>query len=162
MKTTLSQLFLLAALIAQPALAEVDVRFLQPDHYTDVGEQREATRIFLEIEQYLIALGARYLPPGQRLAVEVLDVDLAGRVEMVGRRLDLVRVLRGKADAPLLRLRYVLYAGEQPLAQGEEALTDMMYLDRPGSVGADEPLFYEKRLLLDWFRARFGAPPAKD
>ena len=152
---------LLAALGVPSAYAGLEVRFIQPEHYTDIGDRSDADRILKEFDQYLNMLGARYLGPRQRLTIDILDIDLAGRVEMLGRQLELIRVLRGRADAPALHLRYTLYDGDQLLSTGEELLTDAMYLEHAASIGADGPLYYEKQLLLDWFRARFQAP-AKD
>ena len=111
--------------------------------------------------RHLQHLGELYLAPGLRLQIEVLEVDLAGRLEMVGRSLRLVRVLRARFDAPRLVLRYTLRAGEQVLQRGEDSLTDPMYLDHAHGRINEEPLFYEKQLLDDWFKARFGPPPSR-
>ncbi len=55
-----------------------------------------------------------------------------------------------------MRLRHTLRRGEQVRSQGEDTLTDLMYLDHSDGHNSDVPLYHEKVLLERWFRTRFG------
>lgn len=139
------------------AAGRVEVRFVEPEHYTDIGRAPvDRERHLGLLERHLQALGAR-LPDGQVLRLEVLDVDLAGEERWVGRHPDL-RVLRGRADWPRMQLRYTLIAGGQTLRSGDERLQDMAYLERGGSLGRGEALAYDLRMLDEWFAARVLGP----
>jgi len=150
-----------AAAPAAWAAGAVEVRFIDPGRYADLGwraldQERNLERLRAHFE----GLAAR-LPDGQRLAIEVLDVDLAGE-EVPGRHIDPVRVLRGRADWPRMRLRWQLSIPAGASRSGEEWLSDMTYLERlPPVSAASEALPYDLRMVDDWFRARIvqGQPP---
>ena len=154
---------LAAALLSAPLQAQaagtVEVRFIEPRHFTDAGFGELATgRTTQALAEHLKRLG-RALPDGQTLRIEVLDVDLAGNVKP-GRRGD-IRVLRGGADWPRIKLRYTLTEGARTLRSGEETLSDLNYLGTPPR-GADSGLLpYEERLLSRWFGERFVAAQAQ-
>jgi hypothetical protein len=60
------------------------VTFVDPGHYRDAAFQRDYQAddaVLKGIEQHLQHLGSRYLAPEQKLSVEILDIDLAGRFE---------------------------------------------------------------------------------
>lgn len=135
------------------ARAAVTVTFVEAERFADIGFKSSDRREALDrLEAHLKHWGVRHLRTGESLAIDVLDVDLAGELRP-GPRDDL-RVLRGGADFPRMRLRYVLASGGRTLAAGEERLVDLDYLDRRASLHADEPLFYERRMLDDWLAAR--------
>ncbi len=78
------------------------------------------------------------------------------------RHIDPVRVLRGRADWPRMRLRWQLSIPAGASRLGEEWLSDMTYLERlPPVSAASEALPYDLRMVDDWFRARIvqGQPP---
>ena len=140
--------------IAAHAAGSAEVRFVEPATFTDAGSnpmdrERALATLAAHIEQL-----AHRLPEGQRLRVDVLDVDLAG--EPIFRRGNDVRVLRGGADWPRLHLRWSLTQGERTLKSGDERLSDLGYLQsRIGLAAADGDLPFEKRLLTNWFRGQF-------
>lgn len=147
-----------AALVAmaRPAHAAgtADVRFVEPERFSDAG------RSAFDREQVLASLGthltqlAQRLPDGQRLRIEVLDLDLAG--ESILRHGTDVRVLRGGADWPQIRLRWTLEQGGVALKSGEDRLSDLGYLSGRASHASSEGAFpHERRLLTQWFRAQF-------
>jgi hypothetical protein len=152
-----------AAWLWAPAPAQaagtVEVRFVEPERFTDIGFQTlDRERDLQEIAAHLHKLGQR-LPEGQTLRIEVLDVDLAGHVWPRG--IGELRILRGRADWPAISLRWTLQQGGETLASGEERITDMNYLTGiPPSVRLGA-LPYEKRMLARWFGERFeaGGPP---
>lgn len=144
------------AMSAAAANAGVVVSFQDSDHYTDARTDGYSRATATEgIERHLQALGGRYLTPQQTLRVEVLDIDLAGTLEFTKRATQL-RVLRDNGDGPTIRLRYALESGGMVLASGEETLSDRSYMRMRRNIGADSAaLYYEKRLLDEWFKSRF-------
>jgi hypothetical protein len=155
--TTLAASLVLFAAGAAHAGGVVNVTFVEPDKYYDSGNnQFDRPTNLKTIEQFLQDLGKRYLPDGQVLDIEVLNVDLAGYARPT-RHGDL-RVVRGGADWPSFQLRYKLSAGAQPLKQGEERVADMNYTGHIAAYGVRDPLRYEKQMLDGWFKARFTAP----
>ncbi|TVR63973.1 MAG: DUF3016 domain-containing protein [Candidatus Competibacteraceae bacterium] len=99
---------------------------------------------------------ARCLADGETLAIEVLDVDLAGRNEWWHRAGHDLRVMRA-ITWPRLDLRYVWRdATGTVLQEGRERVTDMDYLRRSARVRfATVPLPDEQAMLRDWFARRF-------
>ncbi len=141
---------------ATAAPATVEVRYVDPDQFADIG------RSTWDRERALNALTAHFqklgqaLPEGQTLRVDVTDVDLAGNLQPWGWHE--LRVLRGQADWPVLTLRYTLLEGERTLKTGQARLADLSYMqhlsvrDRAG-----EELGPEKRMLRRWFEDTFTA-----
>jgi hypothetical protein len=148
---------LLTVAAAAQAGGTVNVKFVEPDKFYDAGNRTFDQAANLKvIEQFMQQLGQRYLPDGQVLDIDVLDVDLAGYVRPT-RNGDL-RVVRGKADWPSFSLRYALSSGGQALKSGEERVKDMNYTGHIPSYGTRDPLRYEKQVLDGWFKERFTAP----
>jgi hypothetical protein len=149
---------LMGALVSTGSAASagsVEVAFVQPQRYADALDSNlDATANLLALAQYLEGLGRKYLPPDQTLRVDVLDVDLAGKLQPT-RRWGLVRVVGGRLDWPRMVVRYRLEEHGQVVASGEEALTDMGYDLRLGSLPGHESLEADKRMLRDWFRSHF-------
>ena len=148
---------LCAAAAAAQAGGTVNVSFVEPDKFYDSGNSPFDKPINLKtIEVFLKDLGQRYLPDGQVLDIEVLNVDLAGYVKPT-RHGDL-RFVRGGADWPSFQLRYKLAGGGQTLKQSEERVADLNYTGHIASYSNREPLRYEKQMLDGWFKSRFSAP----
>jgi hypothetical protein len=149
----------LAALAAltSAAAARVDIRFIQPERYVDEDFRNSYTRerLVAEFDRFLKAEGARHVRAGQTLRIEVLDIDLAGQNRPFASRLGDVRVMR-EVTPPSVRLRYVLEERGRVVARGEETLLDWNYLSNARARNSSEWLPYEKAMLRDWFRRRFG------
>jgi len=153
---------LLAALVAGPAHAAVEVKFVDPEHFTDTGAQydsKTAKARLDELARFLVELGTRYLRPDQNLAIEVLDVDLAGQVEWWHRNTYDLRVMRD-VTWPRIKLHYTLAQNGRTVAEAEETLRDPYYQWQVNLQHTNDPLRYEKAMLEDWFRARFGQSAA--
>lgn len=103
------------------------------------------------IAEHIGRLAGRALPAGQRIEVEITDVDLAGEMRWLRHSAQEVRVIRGRADFPRIELKWALKEGDRTLRQGEERLVDLAYTSRVNRYGRDEPLRYEKRMLDEWF-----------
>jgi hypothetical protein len=148
---------------AQTMPPDVRVAFVQPEHYTDAnlygGYGEKALEPALrEIRQDLQHLGARYLQPGEVLSIEILDVDLAGRFEPWRALAQDVRFMR-EVTWPRIKLRYVLQSGMHPPLSAEEEVSDQTYLLNAAVLGRSTQVMpYEKAMLENWFRARFGHP----
>jgi len=157
----------LAAMCALPAHAAgvVEVSFLaDPHQYSDPGrDPTDAERNEQILARHLQALGARWLPDGQQLKIDVLDLNLAGELRPARRAaVDQVRIARGGADVPQIKVRYTLSEGGRVLMSGEETVSDLDYLRHGTDIGLWEPLRNEKRMLDSWFKARIvdRKPPA--
>jgi len=154
-------LFAAVALAAAPASATTVVTFADPDGMTDVSNERwEAKRTMDALGAHIQQLGDRYIAANDTLRVEVLDIDLAGWTRWSGRDpSNRVRIARGSADFPSMRVRYTLESGGRTRT-GEARLSDLAYMHHgytPRKV--NESYYYEKKLLEDWFKSTFAEPP---
>ena len=146
-----------AGLVAHAA-GTVQVSYAQPDRFVDAGNRRsDVADTLKELTGHFEALAKRHLPDGQALTIEVLDIDLAGEVRPSRRTAQDIRLLKGQADWPRIKLRYTLESAGQAPRKAEQWVSDMGYLHRLGDRYASESLGYEKRMLAEWFSAEFGA-----
>ena len=153
-RTLLLSLLLTVACAA--AAGTVEVSFVNPASYIDAGGSPWDKDANLKVlERHLQVLGRRLLPANQVLKVELLDVDLAGNLQPARIRGDDVRVLRGNADFPRIHLKYTLEADGMAHGSGTEWVVDLDYAHGVPSWHDAEPLYYEKRMLETWFKARF-------
>ena len=155
---TLRILLAAAVLAAVPSYATTVVTFVgNPDTYTDVANERWETQSTLDqLGAHIKRLGDRYIAPEDTLRIEVLDIDLAGWPRWAGRGPDKVRVARGGADFPSMKVRYTLEShGRTRIA--EETISDPAYMNHGSMLrSSSEPLYHEKRMLDDWFRSTFS------
>jgi hypothetical protein len=144
----------IAALVlwAGPAGAAVTVNFANPERYADA--KLNGVAVLPALKAYFQQLGARHLGRGQDLKITVLDVDLAGR-EAPERGLSFPRILSG-VTWPKIKVSYVLSQNRKVIESREELISDQFYQAQPGGRSSGDPLFYEKAMLDDWFRGRFG------
>ncbi len=150
----------LVALSAQ-AVGTVQVSFVQPEQFADAGDARRDVQGNLGVlARHLESLAAR-LGAGQKLSIEVIDVDLAGELRPWRHAQQDLRVLRGAADIPRIRLRYSLEEAGRASRSGEHVVVDAGYLQRFNRYPSGEALRYEKRMLDDWFSEQFASAPAK-
>lgn len=159
MNTNLKHLALagLVLLSAGGASAAVTVAFSHPENFRDLPfSPIDREHVLKELGEHFALLGKR-LPPGQDLRVEVLDLDMAGRIYPNFRGREDIRVLRGGADWPHMVVRYSLVSNGQVIASGEDQLSDMMYLNRINRYSDGDTLRYEKRMIDDWFKEKFAA-----
>jgi hypothetical protein len=138
--------------------ATVTVTFTKSDGYADMPfTPWEKERVMKDLQSHFDKLGAQ-LPQGQDLKVEILDIDLAGRIEpRIGVSHD-IRILKGGADWPIIQLRYSVESQNKVLKSGESRVADMTYLSHFNRYSANEPLRYEKKMLDDWFKKVMADP----
>lgn len=154
---------LLCACLAAGACAAtagtVDVRFVNSRLYADAGNTAWEEEANLQtIDRHLKARGQRWLPDNHVLKVDVLDVDLAGAVRPFHGGPE-IRVLRGGADFPRIHLKYTLEVDGKVERSADEWLTDLNYSGRLTGGRNSESLHYEKRMIDEWFKARFLQGP---
>lgn len=150
-------LAVLVVLTAGGASAAVSVAFSHPESYRDLPfAQTDREAVLKELGEHFAWLG-KELPAGQDLKVEVLELDMAGRIRPNFRGGQDLRVLRGGADWPQMVLRYSLESNGRVIASGEDKLSDMDYLGHINRYADGDSLRYEKRMIDDWFRKKFAA-----
>ncbi len=149
------------ALAAGSAGAAVTVTYLAPEHYADVPRDSGARdNMMSDLTDHFTWLGTA-LPPGQDLRIEVLDIDLAGREEPNPRAVRDIRVMRGGADWPRMRLRFSVEQNGQVLKSGEAQLSDMDYMAKVSRYGEEEPQRYEKAMIDRWFEKNIAPLPGR-
>ena len=149
------------SLFTGSALAAVTVNYVKPDSFNDMPwSANDRAEVLKNITAHFTKLGAK-LPADQDLKIDVTDIDLAGRIEPNAHysRNDL-RILRGGADWPSMRLHYVLESKGTVLRSGDEKLSDMTYLDHYNHYTSNEPLRYEKKMIESWFLKTIVPPAA--
>ena len=147
--------------IAAPT-GSVEVRFIEPDKYVDAnnrfssGLKPEAT--LAELRRLIEQVTSPFLAPGERLVVEILNVDLAGGPNPGANFPYGLRVVTD-ATPPSFRLRYTLTDRRgQRIASNEERVSDINFL--LGARAAQSGSFpYERELLREWARRRFANRP---
>lgn len=145
---------LLALAGATSAAAATEVRFINPEKFSDLREIRVLPSNYLApIAAHIKALVDKDLP-GMSLEVDITDVDLAGEIEPVGPRMEMIRVMRS-VTWPRISLRYALKdASGKTVRTGEAQLSDMDYMNNLAG-SSSEPLRYELNMLSNWFRREF-------
>ena len=147
---------------AAPSLAGmVNVSFIHPEDFSDASLQggygtKAEQGTLEEIGRFFESLGSRYLKSGQVLTLEVLNIDLAGRIEWWRRNFYGTRILRD-IYPPRFTLSYRFAEAGRVLVESQETVVDPNYLANPGIyLSPNDPLRFEKAMLEDWFRRRFG------
>lgn len=125
----------------------------------DAGRETEAARrVWLDaLSEHLAERAAEALPKGQRLEVQITDVQRAGRYEdWRGPQAAQLRVVRD-IYPPRIDLDFKRLGAEgQVLQAGKRQLRDLNFLMRPARY-TNDPLRYEKALVDDWVAKEFGA-----
>jgi len=143
---------------ASLALADVEVRFIEPEKFSDASadfSRRERAPVLDGIKAHLEKLGAQL--PGKNLKFEISNIDLAGDWEPVGPRMEMIRVLRG-VSSPAIELSYVLSEKGKALQSGKIRLHDMAYMSSFNRYPDSDPIRYERRMIDNWFREEFKSP----
>ena len=154
-------LSLLISSLAMPAYAAVEVTFTGADKYSDtkVGPGpvvKQRNMVLRELGAHLKKLGDKELAAGDTLKIEVLDINLAGR-DQPWNPTNPDQRLMDEVNWPSIKLRYTLERDGQVVSQAEELVSDKDYLTQSVMGGTSDSLRYEKKMLSEWFRDRFGA-----
>ena len=127
--------FMLFTLNALPIFAaNITVNFLQPEKFTDAAysssfpNASQRYEVQQDIEAHLQKLATQNLPADYVLKIDVLDIDLAGRVEPFAFPMQPdLRIVRD-ITWPRMKLRYTLLNGEKIVKSGEEKVSDMNFM----------------------------------
>lgn len=90
----------------------------------------------------------------QTLKIDILDIDIAGRRDVLGGGTQDVRVY-DDISPPKIKLRYALEEDGRAVSNGEEQLSDPTYLNTLSKASTGDPIRYERPMLTKWFVARF-------
>jgi len=153
-------LALLALAAVPPAQAAIaDIRFVQPERFTDVGRDRGhrwADEDLATLQEHLRQRATAWLPAGDRLEVAITDVDMAGDFEPWRRKAWDVRIIRDLYPPRIaLRFRWTDAQG-RVRAEGERDLTDRAFLMQARGYASDDAMRFEKALLDRWMRREFA------
>jgi hypothetical protein len=139
----------------------VNVRYKDPQHFTeakrDVGVHLIDPAAYLKpLQAYIAQRASRILTPGQRLDIEVTDVDRAGEYEpWRGPRFNDVRIIKD-IYPPRIDLDFTLYGADgKVLREGSRKLRDPTFLNH-NMASDQDPLRYEKSLIDLWLRKGTG------
>lgn len=152
MKQTLKLLVAGSLLLATAAAhAEVFVQFIKPETYRDVPfSPVDRGKLMKDIEKHFVELG-KNLPEGTDLYIDVLDVDLAGRLIPARGASEDIRLLGAGGDWPRMALHYSVEADGKILQRGDVQLKDMDYQARGNKVTGTKPLRFERQMIDDWY-----------
>ena len=134
----------------------VNASFIHLENFTDASLQGGYRTKLDEIGRFFESLGPRYLKSQQVLTLDVFNVDLAGKTEWWRRDFYDTRILRD-IYPPRFTLNYRSSEDGRTIVENKETVVDPNYLANPGIYfSPNDPLRFEKAMLEDWFRRRFG------
>ncbi len=146
-----------------PGQGPVSVRWGDPAGFSELrhsGSRWAAARgdWVRQVAEHVRDAAARRLGPGERLDVEITDIERAGDFEPWRTRGDDIRVVR-EIYPPRISLRFRRYdASGAVVAEGERDLADAAFMMQGSIGGRSDPLRYEKRLIDDWLREELPRP----
>lgn len=163
---SVSLLFFSATSLAQ---AEVEITWQDPEKFNDVRSTSESRvkfreRTFEELDEYINEL-VEDLPKGQKLVMNVTNLDLAGDVlpasfAGLGQSMSDVRVVKS-IYIPRMNFSYQLLSSDGTVLQEKEVkLKDMSFLSGHNRFFSNDALRYEKNMIADWFGDEFTKPDA--
>lgn len=152
MKQFLKTLVVGSLLLASAAAsAAVSVNFVKPEDYPDMPfSPGDRDAILKELGDHFTQLG-KNLPDGTDVRIDVLDLDLAGRLEPSRRGDRDLRILRGGADWPRMTLHFSVESAGKVVNSGDAQLQDMNYQFNARRANDSDPLRYEKQMIDAWF-----------
>lgn len=142
---------------ALPESGPVSVHWGDPAQFTELRHsfnRNEAARgdWVVRLARYIRASAERQLPPGERLDVEILDLERAGEFEYAFGPAADVRVMRNRYP-PSMRLHVRRTGADGTVIEdGERRIRDIAYLSVSQPMSDSDPLRYEKRMIDRWVR----------
>lgn len=142
---------------AGPATEQVRVHYLNPGKFTEATRSsgmnpRDVNAYLAPLKAHVEQRAERILAPGQRLDINIVDVDRAGEFERWRRpQFNRVRIIKD-IYPPRIDLDFTLYgANGKVLRKGFRSLRDPFFRSR-ASIRSQDPLRYEKSLIDRWLR----------
>ncbi|UHQ20691.1 DUF3016 domain-containing protein [Lysobacter sp. KIS68-7] len=109
----------------------------------------------VKLADYMAASTARAVPAGDKVDVQILDIQRAGQYEWSYGATSDLRILRDTYP-PRIQLRFRhLDANGNVVAEGDRKLADLAYLMSPPPLPSSDTLRYEKRMIDQWVRREF-------
>lgn len=109
----------------------------------------------VELAEYLQQQVAKAVPAGERVDVEILDIQRAGQFEWMRTQNEDVRVMRD-VYPPRMTLQFKRTAADgSVIGEGERKISDLAYLQGPSPFPSSDPLRYDKRMIDTWVRREF-------
>lgn len=147
-----------------PEQGTVSVRWENPAQFSEIRNSHNPSQArrgnwVQQLAVYLRERAQKRLAAGQRLQVDITDIQRAGNYEpWRGFAFNDTRFIRD-VYPPRITLTFVLAGADgQVIAEGERELTDPGFLTGSNSVDASDPLRFEKRLIDRWLASEFAAP----
>lgn len=149
---------------ALPEQGPVSVSWQNPEQFSEIRQSRnrfDARRgdWVQQLAKYVRTRAQRQLPPGERLQVDITDIKRAGDYEpWHGPNAQDTRIVRD-IYPPRISLTFKRTDAQgNVIAEGERKLSDSGFMYNGSSIGSNDMLRYEKRLLDDWIRKEFRSP----
>lgn len=143
---------------ALPAAGPVSVAWADPAGFTELrtsGNRYVAARggWLTELAEYLRKRAEMRLGSGERLELNIVDIDRAGGYEpWLGVNYHDTRIVRDIYPPRMtVQFRHVGAEG-QVLAEGERKLTDPAFLTGSTPINSSDSLRFEKRMIDAWLR----------
>ncbi len=163
-----ARLFYVTCLVLAPAATRavtlpdnVNVHYNDPQHFTEAKRSFgvhmiDADAYLKPLRAYIVKRASRILGPGQRLDIEVTDVDRAGEYEpWRGPNYNDIRIVKN-VYPPRIDLKFTVYGADgKVLREGSRKLRDLSFLSRSMPTDSD-PLRYEKSLIDLWLHKGTG------
>lgn len=154
--TSLLSLTIILAQMSAVQAAQVEVKWTNPDKYTDIkaGEghrKKFQEQTFKTLEEHFAKM-AEMLPEQQKLLVDVTNLDLAGDVNYTMKRIRIIKDI----FTPRMKFNYQLLNADNTVVKSEDvSLNDMGFMMSNSLKYRSKSLSYEKEMLDDWFRKTF-------
>jgi hypothetical protein len=155
--TGLLSLVVVLISVAPAQAAQVEVKWTNPDKYSDVDAGQEhrqhfKDRTFKAFEEHFAKM-AEALPEQQKLVFDITNLDLAGDVNFGGMKR--IRIIKD-IFFPRMEFSYQLLNADNTVVKSAEvSLKDMGFLMHNSFRYRNKSLSYEKDMLDDWFRNTF-------
>lgn len=147
-------LSIVAALSLPTFAGEVEVKWHEPDQYTDIraSNQTKASfrnSLFSQLDKHWHKMANKHLPEGMKLKVKVINLDLAGDVKHNFNAGQSIRVVK-TIYWPSIEFEYQLFDGDKMIKADKVKLKDMAFMDR-SNIHRSSSYYYDKRIITDWF-----------
>lgn len=146
-----------------PMQGPVSVHWQDPAQFSELRNSHNRSEArrgdwVVQLAAYLRKRAEKRLPTGERLDVDITDIQRAGNYEpWRGIQFDSTRFLRD-IYPPRIGLTFKrLGVDGAVLAEGERKLSDFAYLSSGGNFGNSDPLRYEKGLIDRWLAREMPA-----
>ncbi len=111
--------------------ARISVDFIEPEKFTDARRaelEPTSAAVVGELQKFIIATGARYVPENMKLNIRITDIDLAGDFELFrGPPADQVRIVKGLYPPHIVLEFEIIDSAATVVKSGKRDLTDINY-----------------------------------